>query len=173
MADAASTQTLFPKVYGALRELAERRLGRERPGHSFTPSDLVHEVYLRLLRDGTNDWESPSQFFFVAAVAVRRILVERARRHLAVRHGAGLARVPLDDRIAGLGPAEEIVALDQGLALLEHRHPRKAQVVMLRYFAGFTVQETAERLGVSPGTVKLDWTFARAWLRRALKHGPD
>jgi len=135
--------------------------------------DLVHEIYLRLLRDGSRDWENRAQLFFVAAEASRRILVERARRHLAVRHGAGLARVELDERIVGVGPAEEVVALDEGLARLERDHPRKARVVVLRYFAGFSVQETAELLGVSAGTVKLDWTFARAWLRRALRHGPD
>ena len=92
---------------------------------------------------------------------------------LAVRHGGGLTRVTLDERIEGIGPAEEVLALDKGLALLERHYPRKAQVVKLRYFAGFSVEETASLLGVSVGTVKLDWTFARAWLRRTLKHGPD
>src|SRR5262249_49633795 len=168
--DAASTRTLFPKVYGTLRRLAERRLSRERRGHSLSPSDLVHEVYLRLMKDGSGDWKNSSHFFFAAADAVRRILVERARRHLAVRHGGALTRVALDERIVGIGPAEEVLALDEGLALLERRYPRKARVVNLRYFAGFSVEETAALLGVSAGTVKLDWTFARAWLRRTLKH---
>src|SRR5262245_18804580 len=127
MDNAASTRTLFPKVYGTLRELAERRLRRERSGHSLSPSDLVHEVYLRLLKDGSGDWENRSHFFFVAAEAIRRILVERARWHLAVRHGGGLTRVPLDDRIEGIGPAEEVLALDEGLGQLERRYPRKAR----------------------------------------------
>jgi len=173
MSDPASTRTLFPKVYAALRNLAERRLSRERAGQTLSPSDLVHEVYLRLMRNGSGPWESPSQFYFVAAEAARRILVERARWRLAVRHGGNLTRVPLDEWIEGIGPAEEILALDEGLELLERRYPRKARVVKLRYFAGFSVEETASLLGVSPGTVKLDWTFARAWLRRTLKHGPD
>jgi len=173
MSDAPSTRTLFPKVYATLRSLAERRLRRERPGHSLSPSDLVHEVYLRLLKDGSGSWVNPSHFYFVAAEAFRRILVERARRRLAMRHGGGLTRVPLDERIEGIGPAEEVVALDEGMELLERRYPRKARVVKLRYFAGFSVEETAKLLGVSAGTVKLDWTFARAWLRRTLKHGPD
>jgi RNA polymerase sigma factor (TIGR02999 family) len=173
MSDAPSTRALFPKVYSTLRKLAERRLDRDRARQSLTPSDLVHEVYLRLMRDGSGPWESPAHFFFVAAEAVRRILVERARRRLAMRHGGGLTRVPLDERIEGIGPAEEVVALDECLDLLERRYPRKARVVKLRYFAGFSVEETASLLGVSPGTVKLDWTFARAWLRRTLKHGPD
>jgi len=173
MGDASSTRTLFPKVYATLRNLAERRLSRERAGQTLSPSDLVHEVYLRLMRDGSGAWESPSHFFFVAAEATRRILVERARWRLAVRHGGGLTRVTLDERIEGIGPAEEVLALDKGLALLERHYPRKAQVVKLRYFAGFSVEETASLLGVSVGTVKLDWTFARAWLRRTLKHGPD
>lgn len=171
MGDSGSTHTLFPRVYVALRHLAERRLRRERPGYSLSPSDLVHEVYLRLLRDGSGAWGNPSHFFFIAAEAVRRILVERARRSRALRHGGGLARVPLDERIVGIGPAEEVLALDEGLALLERRYPRKARVVALRYFAGFSVEETAALLRVSPATVKLDWTFARAWLRRTLKHG--
>jgi RNA polymerase sigma factor (TIGR02999 family) len=173
MSDSPSTHTLFPKVYATLRKLAERRLHGDRARHSLSPSDLVHEVYLRLMRDGSGRWESPSHFFFVAAEAIRRILVERARRRLAIRHGGGLTRVPFDERIEGIGPAEEVLALDEGLDLLERLHPRKAQVVKLRYFAGFSVEETAELLGVSPGTVKLDWTFARAWLRRNLRHGPD
>jgi RNA polymerase sigma factor (TIGR02999 family) len=173
MSDASSTRTLFPKVYATLRTLAERRLRRERVGRTLSPSDLVHEVYLRLMRDGTGTWKSPSHFFFVAAEAVRRILVERARWRMALRHGGGLTRVALDEEIEGIGPPEEVLALDEGLALLELRHPRKARVVKLRYFAGFSVEETASLLGVSAGTVKLDWTFARAWLRRTLKHGPD
>jgi RNA polymerase sigma factor (TIGR02999 family) len=164
---------LFPKVYATLRKLAEHRLRRERAGQTLTPSDLVHEVYLRLMRDGSGNWENPSHFFFVAAEAARRILVERARRRLAIRHGGGLTRIPLDERIQGIGPPEEVLALDEGLALLERHHPRKARIVMLRYFAGFSVEETASLLGVSAGLVKLDWTFARAWLRRTMRHGPD
>src|SRR5262245_63062129 len=173
MNNSASTHTLFPKVYASLRELAERRLHRDRARQSLSPSDLVHEVYLRLMRDGSGTWESPSHFFFVAAEAARRILVERARRRMAMRHGGGLARVLFDERIEGIGSAEEVVALDEGLDLLERRYPRKAQVIKLRYFAGFSVDETASLLGVSSGTVKLDWTFARAWLRRTLRHGLD
>ena len=173
MSDPPSTRTLFPKVYATLRNLAERRLRGERAGQTLSPSDLVHEVYLRLMRNGSRTWDSPSHFFFVAAEAARRILVERARWRLAVRHGGGLTRVPLDEWIEGIGPAEEVLALDKGLTLLERRYPRKAKVVKLRYFAGFSVEETASLLGVSVGTVKLDWTFARAWLRRTLKHGPD
>jgi RNA polymerase sigma factor (TIGR02999 family) len=173
MSDDPSTHTMFPKVYATLRKLAERRLHRDRAGQSLSPSDLVHEVYLRLMRDGVGTWESPSHFYFVAAEAARRILVERARRRLAMRHGGGLTRVTLDERIEGIGPAEEVLALDEGLVLLERHYPRKARVVKLRYFAGFSVEETASLLGVSAGTVKLDWTFARAWLRRTLRHGPD
>jgi RNA polymerase sigma factor (TIGR02999 family) len=173
MSNASSTQTIFPQVYVTLRKLAERRLRHDRSRQSLTPSDLVHEVYLRLLRDGSGAWESPSHFYFVAAEAIRRILVERARRRLAMRHGGGLTRVPFDEQVEGIGPAEEMVALDQGLDRLERHYPRKAQVVKLRYFAGFSVEETSSLLDVSPGTVKHDWTFARAWLRRTLRHEPD
>jgi len=161
---------MFPKVYVALRSLAERRLRRERSGHSLSPSDLVHEVYLRLLREGSGAWANPSHFFFAASEAARRILVEHARRRRAARHGGGLACIVLDECLVGLPPAEEILAVDEGLVLLERRYPRKARVVKLRYFAGFSVEETAALLAVSPATVKLDWTFARAWLRRALAH---
>jgi RNA polymerase sigma factor (TIGR02999 family) len=173
MSETTRTDRLFPKAYASLRRLAEGRLHGDRAGRSLSPSDLVHEIYLRLMRDGSRTWESSSHFYFVAAEAARRILVERARRRLAMRHGGGLARVPLDERIEEVGPAEEILALDEGLARLERHHPRKARVVELRYFAGFSVEETAALLGVSTGTVKLDWTFARAWLRRTLRHGPD
>lgn len=172
MGDVVSTDSLFPKVYVALRNIAERCLRRERPGSS-SPSDLVHEVYLRLLRDGSGAWANRSHLLGVAAEAARRILVERARRNRALRHGGALARVPLDDMIAGAGPAEDVLALDEGLTRLERRYPRKARVVLLRHFAGFSVEETASLLGVSPATVKLDWTFARAWLRRTLKDGAD
>lgn len=173
MDDAASTRSLFPKVYATVRNLAERHLRRERLGQTLSPSDLVHEVYLRLMRGGSKTWENPTQFIFVAAEVARRILVERARWRLAVRHGSGMTRVPLDERIEGAGPSDEVLALDEGLAQLERHYPRKARVVTLRYFAGYSVQETASLLGVSAATVKLDWTFARAWLRRTLKHGPD
>ena len=170
---ATSTDTLFPTVYAALRKLAERRLQRDRARQSLTPSDLVHEVYLRLMRDGSGTWESPSHFYFVADEAIRRILVERARRRLAMRHGGDLTRVPFDEQIEAIRCAEEVLALHEDLDLMERQYPRKAKVVKLRYFAGFSVEETASLLGVSAGTVKLDWTFARAWLRRTLKHGPD
>src|SRR3989442_13069727 len=110
MSDAPSTRTLFPKVYAALKNLAERRLRRERAGQTLSPSDLVHEVYLRLMRDGSGAWESPSHFFFVTAEAARPILVKRARCRLAARHGAGLTRGPPDERTQGIGPCEEAPA---------------------------------------------------------------
>jgi RNA polymerase sigma factor (TIGR02999 family) len=114
-------------------------------------------------------WDGPAHFYAAAAEAMRRILVERARRRNRLRHGAGLARVPIDLlEIEGVRECPELLALDDALTRLERQDPRKAEVVKLRYFAGFSIAETAELLGISPATVKLDWAYARAWLERRM-----
>ncbi len=161
---------LLPAVYDALKRLAREKMRHEPPGHTLQPTALVHEAYLRLLHDGSVLWKDPGHFYGAAAEAMRRILVERARRYSRLKHGRGLARVPLDDTDA-FAPerAPEVLALDEALDRLEALDPRKARLVNLRYFAGFTIAEAADLLGVSPATAKTDWAYARAWLQKAIE----
>jgi len=160
---------VMPPVYQALRRLAGNLMHLERPGQTLTATGLVHEAYLRLTSGYDEHWDGPGHFYAAAAEAMRRILVERARRRKRLRHGAGLARVPIDlVEIEGLREPPELLALDEALTHLERHDPRKAEVVKLRFFAGFSIVETAELLGISPATVKLDWAYARAWLERRM-----
>ena len=163
----------FPLVYDELREVAHRHLEREADGHTLSTTALVHEVFLRLKdRDGFND---RVHFFAMAARAMRRILVDHARRHHAAKRGHGARRVPLDsiDGLAGEGlavdeRAELLVALDEALVRLAALDARQARVIELRFFGGLTEEETAESLGVGLRTVKRDWAKARSWLYQAL-----
>jgi RNA polymerase sigma factor (TIGR02999 family) len=169
--DPRASQALLPLVYDELRRLAERRLAREPAGATLQATALVHEAWLRLVGDdgAPGDWGSRGHFFGAAAQAMRRILVERARARRAVKRGGGAARVTLaEDAWAAPVPDEDLLALDEALERLSARDERKARVVLLRHFAGLTVEETAAALGVSPATVKSDWAFARAWLAREL-----
>lgn len=155
---------LYAVVYGELRGMAEARLRRERRGHTLQPTALVNEVYLRL--DPAKDsWANRRHFFGAASQAMRRILVDHARRRLADKRGAGLERVTLADLDVEAPQADvDVVALDDALTELQHDEPRLAQVVTLRVFAGMSIEQTADALELSPATVKRDWTFARAWL---------
>jgi len=157
-------QELYALVYSELRGLAEARLRRERRGHTLQPTALVNEVYLRL--DPSKDsWENRRHFFGAASQAMRRILVDHARRRLADKRGAGLERVTLADLDIASPEADlDLVALDTALEGLERDEPRLAEVVTLRVFAGMSIEQTAEALELSPATVKRDWVFARAWL---------
>ncbi|MFI5178599.1 MAG: ECF-type sigma factor [Vicinamibacterales bacterium] len=166
-----SSRELLPEVYDELRKLARARLARERPGEqTLQPTALVHEAYLRVAGTEQNQqWDRRGHFFAAAALAMRRILVERARHYQRMKHGGGGQRVDLDTGIAGADPGlTDLVAIDEALTRLERTDARKAQVVTLRYFAGLSIEETAAALDVSPATVKNEWTFARAWLYRAL-----
>jgi RNA polymerase sigma factor (TIGR02999 family) len=166
-----SSAELLPEVYDELRRLARSRLAREPGGLTLQPTALVHEAYLRLVGDDASRlWDRRGHFFAAAAIAMRRILVERARHYRRVKHGGEQRRVELDvgTPAARVDPAE-VLAVDSALTQLERMDPRKAQVVMLRYFAGLTVEETATALQLSPATVKNDWAFARAWLHHALR----
>ena len=155
---------LLPLVYSELRELARSRMAKERPGQTLTPTGLVHEAYLRLVKSN-NDWDSRAHFFGAAAQAMRRIMIDIARRKAAQRPGGGLHRSTLtDSEDLGQQNPEELLALDQSLDRLETIDERMAQVVKLHYFAGLTVEETAEVLDVSPRTASRLWTRARAWL---------
>lgn len=165
-----SSDDLLPQVYDELRRLARARLARESPGLTLQPTALVHEAYLRLAGDGKDRrWDRRGHFFAAAAISMRRILVERARRVGRLRHGGGQVQVELDPEVpVAVAPLDDVLAVDQALDELERLDPRKARVVMLRYFAGLTVEETAEAMELSASTVKNEWAFARAWLHRVL-----
>jgi RNA polymerase sigma factor (TIGR02999 family) len=144
--------------------MAGARMARERPGHTLQATALVNEAYLRLA-PGEKQWENRAHFFGAAAHAMRRILVDHARRHQASKRGGEARRVTFDDLAVAAGePGLDLLALDQALDALAEEEPRLAEVVHLRYFAGLGITETAALLDTSPATVKRDWTFARAWL---------
>lgn len=161
---------LLPLVYEELRRVAASYLRRERPGQTLQATALVHEAYLRLLREQHVSWQNRAHFCAIAANSMRQILVERARARHAAKRGGAFHRITLDDAIAG---AEEtgidIEALDQALARLALLDPQQARLVELRYFGGLTIEETAGVLDVSPATVKRSWTIAKAWLRKELQ----
>ena len=160
---------LVPEVYDELRKLARARLARERQPHqTLQPTALVHEAYLRVSSQ-PRQWDRRGHFFAAAALAMRRILVERARHYRRIKHGAGGEHVEADEAIAGVDPdLTDVLAIDEALSRLEATDPRKAKIVTFRYFAGLSIEETAAALDLSPATVKNEWTFARAWLFRAL-----
>ena len=162
---------LLPQVYDELRRLARVRLAREPAGLTLQPTALVHEAYLRLTKHATDQrWERRGHFFGAAAIAMRRILVERARHYRRVRHGGEQQRVELDNEApAPSAELADVLAIDQALTRLEQIDATKARVVLLRYFAGLTIEETAAAMDLSPATVKNEWAFARAWLHDALK----
>jgi RNA polymerase sigma-70 factor (ECF subfamily) len=167
--DAAAGGTLFPLLYAELRRIARRYLARERPGHTLQATALVHEVYLRLIPQHAATWEDRARFVGVAAHVMRQILVEHARSRNRLKRGGDYERHPLDDQTARVDAnAARWDVLDQALDRLAALDPRQARVVELRYFGGMTVEEAAAVLGVSPKTVKRDWSVARAWLRREM-----
>lgn len=165
-----STQELFPVVYQQLRELAHKKMAREPAGLTLQTTALVHEVYLRLQNDPNIAWENPRQFFAAAAESMRRILVERARRHLSQKRGGDRQRMDLEFVDAGVETPDPhaMIALDDAITQLRAFDSRLGEVVMLRYFTGLSVEETAAALETSPRTVKRDWSVARAWLSRRL-----
>jgi RNA polymerase sigma factor (TIGR02999 family) len=164
--DAQAAEKLLPLVYDELRRLAAQKLGREAPGQTLQATALVHEAFLRLVDvDRVALWSSRGHFFAAAAEAMRRLLIERARRRQRVRHGGGRKRVDLDDACALLpSPADDLLDLDDALTRLAARDPVRAELVKLRFFAGLTMPEAAEVLGVSLATAERYWTFARTWL---------
>jgi RNA polymerase sigma factor (TIGR02999 family) len=164
-----SAEGLLPLVYDELRALARAKMAREAPGATLQPTMLVHEAWLRLVGDADPGWNGRTHFLGAAALAMRRILVERARRRGRLRHGGGRARVDLEgDALADPVPDERLLAVDEAVARLESQDPRKGRIVNLRYFAGLGNEETAAVLGVSVGTVEREWRFIRAWLKAEL-----
>jgi RNA polymerase sigma factor (TIGR02999 family) len=171
--DPAASEQLLPLVYQELRKLAAAKLSNEKPGQTIQPTVLVHEAYVRLVDgDASRQWNGRGHFFAAAAEAMRRILIENARRKQSERKGGGRKRLDLD----AVNPTsevrdEELLALDEALSRLEDRWPEKAKLVKLRYFAGMTIPEAAQALGVSHATAERHWTFARAWLHSQLTSG--
>src|SRR5262245_52501858 len=169
--DHTALDELLPQVYSELRRLAGYYLRGERRGLTLQPSDLIHETYLRLVEEKEIDWQNRAHFFGIAAVRMRHILVEHARRRQAVKRGGDEFRLSLSkaDRIAEKHDVN-LLALDEALRQLEALDPQKSRIVELRYFGGLTIEETAEALRISPATVKRDWSMARAWLRSEISH---
>ena len=166
-----ASDELLPLVYDELRKLARARMRRERPGQTLQPTALVHEAYLRLI-GGDPTWENRRHFFAAAAESMRRIMIDRARRYAAAKHGGQLRRTEFDDLdVPGGDDIERLVAWDELLDNLAERDSTMADVVKLRFFAGMSVPETAEALDVSPRTVNRHWTAAQAWLKRELDSG--
>ncbi len=172
--DRQASEDLLPLVYDELRQLAARRLRREAPGQTLQATALVHEAYMRLVGDGSPTWDGRAHFIGAAAIAMRRILVERARRVGALRRGGDRQRLSLDELdIAAPASEFDVVALDDAIRRMEREDERMARIVMLRYFAGLSIEETAELMGISPTSVKREWACARAWLYDELGHEPN
>ena len=167
--DAAAFDRLIPLVYDELRRVAGRRLRGESPGHSLQATALVHEVYLRLVDVDRMTVTSRAHFFGVAATLMRQILVDHARRQHADKRGGAVTMLSLDEASpAAPVPGVDVLALDEALEALSAIDPRQCRVVELRFFAGLTIDEAAEALGVSPATVEREWALAKAWLYRQL-----
>ena len=177
--DPQAAEQLLPLVYDELRRLAAQRLAGEGPGHTLQPTALVHEAYLKLVgADPQQPWNGRVHFFAAAAEAMRRILIDHARRKHRARRGGGKKRVELGDMddiemVAERGRADDLLALDEALTQLAVADPRRAELVRLRYFAGLTLEQAAELLGISRATADRHWAFARAWLFDAMTRGHE
>lgn len=169
--DPSAADRLLPLVYDELRKLAAAQLAREEPGQTLQPTVLVHEAYLRLVGGANPEhWNSRGHFFAAAAVAIRRILIDNARRKRSLKRGGPFVRQELDELPLALPePREDVLALDEALRKLEVADPQAAKLVQLLYFAGLTLPEAARTLGVSPRTAGSLWAYARAWLRREIE----
>jgi RNA polymerase sigma factor (TIGR02999 family) len=167
--DAHAVEQVLPLVYDELRQLAACKLAGEKPGQTLDATGLVHEAYMRLLGPAEpRSYRDRGHFFGAAATAMRRILIENARRKSTQKRGGGLQRQALD-AIAAPEPDEELLALDEALQLLAAKDPQKARLVELRYFAGLTGEQAAQVLGISPTTADRHWAYARAWLQAAVR----
>ena len=170
LGDPQATDQLLALLYDDLRRSAERQLNNEAAGQSLQATALVHEAYVRLI-GGDGQWNSRGHFFAAAGEAMRRILVERARKRHAKKRGGGIGRADIElDRLAGKDHDEKLLALNEALEKLEQESPDKAELVKLRFFAGLTIQETAAALGISTSTADRHWSYSRAWLQREMKH---
>jgi RNA polymerase sigma factor (TIGR02999 family) len=167
--DRDALDSLIPLVYEELRRIAQHYLRNERPGHTLQSTALVHEAYVRLIRQDLPQWQNRAHFFAVAAQLMRQILVDHARAYRADKRGGGVCNLALDDAEKDAQPVDvDIVALDDALKTLSAMDPQQGKVVELKFFGGLSIEDTAEVLGVSSSTVKRDWITARAWLHREL-----
>ena len=167
--DRAALESLVPAVYRELRRMAARYLRRERSQHTLQPTALVHEAFLKLVDQRDVRWQNRAHFFGVAAQLMRRVLVDYARERAAGKRGGGVGRLPLEDALAiGASNQIDIIAVDDALNRLARVDPDQVRLVELRFFGGLTIEETAEVLGWSSGSVKREWTVARAWLQREI-----
>ena len=170
--DAQAAEQLLPLVYAELRRLAAQRLAQEKPGQTLQATALVHEAYLRLVDvDQPQQWDGRGHFFAAAAEAMRRLLIDNARRKSRIKHGGDLKRIDLEEvaQVAGTGSdADDLLELDAALERLAHEDAPAAELVKLRYFAGLTIPDAAEAMGISTRKADFLWSFARAWLRREL-----
>jgi RNA polymerase sigma factor (TIGR02999 family) len=161
----ASRDELLPLVYQELRRLAASKMAGERAGHTLQPTALVHEAWLKLVDSPAQSWQNRAHFFGAAAEAMRRILIDRARRKSRQRRGSGAEHLDADElEIASPAPADELLALNDALDRFAALEPQQAELVKLRYFVGLKIEEAADVLGISPATAKRWWTYARAWL---------
>jgi RNA polymerase sigma-70 factor, ECF subfamily len=172
--DRQSLDSLLPAVYQELRRLAAAYIRHEKPGQTLQPTALVHEAYLRLMKDRPDRWQNRAHFCAIAAHSMRQILIERARARNAQKRWGEKARVTLEEELVQGGERSvDLLALDQAIERLAALDAEQARIVELRFFGGLTVEETADALGISPATVKRHWTIARAWLARELEGRPE
>jgi RNA polymerase sigma factor (TIGR02999 family) len=165
--DAKAADELLPLVYEELRLLAAQKLSKEKPGQTLQATALVHEAYIRLVGSQKQNWSGRTHFFATAAEAMRRILIDNARRKQRGKRGGAYHRVDLDDAdLVATATPDSLVALDEALSRLEKKDPAKAKLVELRFFAGLTLEQAASLLGISPATAKRYWRYAQAWLYR-------
>ena len=161
-------EDLFPIIYDELRRLATLKLANEKPGQTLQPTALVHEAYLRLVGSPNSSWKNRAHFFGAASEAIRRILIDRARKRQTQKHGGNMQRVELDDQIEAPMRDERLLKLDAALTQLESEDAPKAELVKLRYFGGLTIKEAAEILNISTSTADRSWSYARTWLLREI-----
>lgn len=168
--DAHAAEKLLPLVYEELRRLAAVKMANEAPGQTLQPTALVHEAWLRLVADSDRTWQNRAHFFAAAAEAIRRILVENARRKSRLKRGGGLVRLDINGLdLAEAAPDDRVLLIDEALEKLHAQDPQKARVVVLKFFGGLTNLEVAESLGVTERTVERQWAYAKAWLFESMR----
>lgn len=165
LSDDRATEQLLTLVYDELRRIAAARMAQEQAGQTLQPTALVHEAWLRLVGDGDRTWQNRAHFFTAASEAMRRILIDNARRKASLKRGGGFSRLNIDDlELSAMAPDDKILVINDALEKLQAEDPEKARIVIMKYFGGLTNQEVADSLGVTERTVERRWAFAKAWL---------